>query len=709
MEIKIIDIIARELNLNNWQVKNVVELLNEGATIPFIARYRKEKSGQLDEVEIAQIRDRQIQLQELQKRKEYILQSIKEQDKLTDELERKIQGAYTLSALEDLYLPYKTKRKTRATIAKEKGLEPLADLILSHKHDKLNQLAKSYVGKKQGVKDIQDALAGARDIIAEKVNEDIRCRQSMRNLYKAESVVVAKVVKGKEQAGHKYESWFNHSEYLMDAPSHRILALLRGEQEGVLKLSAGPQEKNALDMMKRKFVKKNRGDSSVQVEMAVKDAYKRLLGPSMENEIRNLARKKADEEAIKIFATNLRQLLVAAPLGNKNILAIDPGFRTGCKVVCLNREGKLLHHEAVFPHPPQNYTEKAVKTIQGLVEAFEIEAIAIGNGTAGRETEVFVKKLPLTRDVLVVMVNESGASVYSASEIARKEFPDKDITVRGAVSIGRRLMDPLAELVKIDPKSIGVGQYQHDVDQNELQNSLGEVVESCVNKVGVDVNTASAELLTYVSGVGAALAANIVQHRNENGPFESRKELLKVKRFGPKAFEQAAGFLRIKNAKNPLDASGVHPESYKVVQQMAKDMKCGVQDLMKDASLRRGVHLPNYVNEQIGMPTLEDIMKELEKPGLDPREEFEAFAFDENVHSMEDLKPGMRLPGIVTNITAFGAFVDLGVHQDGLIHLSEMANHYVKDPNTILRISQQLMVKVLDVDLRRKRISLSLK
>ncbi|MFA8299646.1 MAG: Tex family protein [Hyphomicrobiales bacterium] len=709
MESKNIKIIASELNVKDWQIENTLQLLEEGATIPFISRYRKERTGQLDEVQISQIRERNLQLEEIEKRRKFILDTIEEQGKLSNDLKKKIQQAESLSLLEDLYLPYKPKRKTKATVAREKGLEPLAETILLQKDENINALAKTFVSKKKGVKDIQDALSGARDIIAEKVNEDISTRKSMRILYQNEAVVVAKVVKGKENEGHKYEAWFDHSEHLLEAPSHRILALLRGEQEGILKLSTAPNEKRSLDLLKRKFVKKNKSKSAEQVELAVKDGFKRLLGPSMENEIRALAKAKADEAAIRIFAENLRQLLLAAPLGHKNVLAIDPGFRTGCKLVCLNRQGDLIHSQTIYPHPPQENVVGSVKVIQGLVEAYQIEAIAIGNGTAGRETETLIRTMPLTRDVTIVMVNESGASIYSASEIARKEFPKHDITVRGAVSIGRRLMDPLAELVKIDPKSIGVGQYQHDVEQSSLQNSLADTVGSCVNNVGVDVNSASAELLTYVSGVGKTLANNIVDYRNKNGAFKSRKELMKVSRFGPKAFEQAAGFLRIHNAKNPLDKSAVHPESYGIVEKMAKKVGCKVDDLIVNPSLRKMIRLQDYVTQDVGLPTLNDIFKELEKPGRDPRQKFEAFSFAEGINEIEDLKEGMRLPGIVTNITAFGAFVDIGVHQDGLIHLSEMSHSYVKDPNEVVRLQQQVMVKVLNVDVKRKRISLSLK
>ncbi|MFA8450699.1 MAG: Tex family protein [Bacteroidales bacterium] len=709
MEEKNIKRLTLELGLKDWQVKNVLNLFEEGATIPFIARYRKERSGQLDEVEIAQIRESHARLLELEKRRTYVLETIEEQGKLSDDLRKKILSANNLLRLEDLFMPFKVKRKTKATIAREKGLEPLADIVFSQKEFRLNQIAKTFVSKNKGVKDIQAALSGARDIIAEKINEDLSCRDDMRKLYKFEAIVFAKVVKGKESEGHKYESWFNHQEHLMDAPSHRVLALLRGEQEGVLRLNAAPAEKRALDLIKRKFIHKGRGDSSDQMELAVKDSYKRLLGPSMETEIRNLARKKAEDEAIRIFAKNLRQLLVAAPLGHKYVLAIDPGFRTGCKLVCLNPEGRLLHNETIYPHPPQSNSESAVKVIQGLVEAYGIQAIAIGNGTAGRETEALVKKIPFMRELLIVMVNESGASIYSASKAARREFPNKDITVRGAVSIGRRLMDPLAELVKIDPKSIGVGQYQHDVDQNALNGSLSQVVESCVNKIGVDLNSASAELLTYVSGVGPSLAQNIVDYRNDNGPFNSRKELLKVKRFGPKAFEQSAGFLRIKDAKNPLDSSAVHPEQYKLVEKMAYDLNCNVSDLMKSASYRKAIRLDNYLSEEVGLPTLKDIMEELEKPGLDPRDSFEVFSFADNIHSIEDLKEGMRIPGIVTNITAFGVFVDIGVHQDGLVHLSELADRFIKDPNEVVSIHQQVIVKVMSIDTRRRRIGLSMK
>lgn len=700
--------IASELNIQDYQVRNVVKLLESDCTIPFIARYRKEMTGSLDEVMILAIKVRYYQLIELEKRRSAILESIKEQDKLTPELEQKLMQALTLSELEDLYLPYKPKRKTRATIAKAKGLEPLAVLILNQNKINLHEKAEQFIDAEKGVNSIEEALQGARDIIAETVNEDSTVRAKIRRLYEREAIISTKVVKDKELEGEKYEQYFEFSENIVKAPSHRILAMFRGENEGFLRLKLEPEEEKALDIIHKQFVKGN-NECSEQVEIALKDSYKRLLSSSIETEIRQTLKEKADKEAINVFAENLRQLLMAAPLGPKTILAIDPGFRTGCKVVCIDKQGNLLHNETIYPHQPQSERKAAASKIQTLVKSYKIEAIAIGNGTAGRETEAFIRAIPFDRDLIAIMVNESGASVYSASDIAREEFPDYDVTVRGAVSIGRRLMDPLAELVKIDPKSIGVGQYQHDVDQKLLHNSLDNMVVSVVNSVGVDINTASKQLLTYVSGLGPSLAQNIVEYRAKNGAFKSRKELKKVARFGDKAFEQAAGFCRILEPENPLDKSAVHPESYHIVEKMAKDLNCTIQDLMTNADLRKQIDLKKYITENVGLPTLQDIVNELAKPGRDPRKKFEMFEFDKNVHSMNDLVPGMVLPGIITNITAFGAFVDIGVHQDGLVHISHLSNTFVSNPNDVVKLYQHVTVKVLEVDVNRKRISLSMK
>jgi uncharacterized protein len=704
-----IDLIAKEMNLQRRQVMATLSLLGEGATIPFMARYRKEVTGSLDEVALATIRDRSEQLEQLDKRKESILKSMEERDLLTDELKSAMTGAQSLSELEDLYLPYRPKRRTRATIAREKGLEPLAKTLFEQNPNQdPDREAASYIDAEKGVEDIEAALKGARDIIAEWVNEDADARARMRILFNNKAIVSAKVMRGKEEEGAKYKDYFEWNEPIARIPSHRLLALRRGEKELILSLSIRPEEEEAFELLERQFVK-GRSASAEQVRMAVQDAYKRLMGPSMETEIRVASKDKADEEAIKVFVENLRQLLLAAPLGEKNVLALDPGFRTGCKVVCLDKQGNLLEHTAIYPHPPQRRISMATEVIHDLVARHKIEVIAVGNGTAGRETEAFVKDIGLPKEIAVVMVNESGASVYSASEAAREEFPDKDVTVRGAVSIGRRLMDPLAELVKIDPKSIGVGQYQHDVDQTQLKKSLDDTVESCVNGVGVEVNTASKQLLTYVSGLGPALAQNIVNFRQENGPFASRAQLKKVPRLGAKAFEQAAGFLRIRDAKNPLDRSAVHPESYPVVKQMATDLGVTVGQLMEDEALRRQIDLKKYVSETVGLPTLKDIMEELAKPGRDPREQFEMFQFAEGINEMEDLREGMVLPGIVTNIVDFGAFVDIGVHQDGLVHLSQMANRYIKHPTEVVKVHQKVKVKVIGIDLNRKRINLSMK
>jgi uncharacterized protein len=699
--------IAAELSVAEKQVSTTVGLLDEGATVPFISRYRKEMTGSLDEVQVAAIRDRIQQLRDLDKRREAILKSLTEMGKLTPELEKQINEAETMVALEDIYLPYRPKRKTRATAAREKGLQPLADLILEQKKVDLELEAAKYIDEEKGVNSVEEALAGARDIIAEHISENAEVRTKMRTLFLEKGTFQSKVITGKEEAGIKYKDYFDWTEPVKSAPSHRILAMRRGEKEEILWLDIQPEEDGAIQLLEGLFINGN-NDSSRQIELAITDGYKRLLKPSMETEIRLFTKKQADEEAIRVFAENARQLLMAAPLGQKRTMAIDPGFRTGCKVVCLDEQGKLLEYTAIFPHTGAGGAVEAEKTTKHLVSKYAIESIAIGNGTAGRETELFVRNLNMP-GINIVMVNESGASIYSASEAAREEFPDKDVTVRGAVSIGRRLMDPLAELVKIDPKSIGVGQYQHDVDQNKLQSSLDDTVISCVNAVGVELNTASKQILAYVSGLGPQLAQNIVDYRNENGAFKRRDQLKKVARLGDKAYEQAAGFLRIRDAENPLDTSAVHPERYNVVEQMAKDLKCSVKDLMSNQQLRKSIPLQKYVTETVGLPTLNDIMEELAKPGRDPREQFEAFSFTEGVNAITDLKIGMKLPGIVTNITNFGAFVDIGVHQDGLVHLSQITHRYIKDPNEVLKVHQKVEVTVTEVDVNRKRISLSMK
>lgn len=701
------NIIANELSLTDRQVRTVIGLLDEGATVPFISRYRKEMTGSLDEVQITHIRDRAQQLRDLDKRREAILKSIEEQGKLTPELQNQIFAVQTMSELEDLYLPYKPKRKTRASMAREKGLQPLADILLAQNPVNVQGEAEAFVNDDLGVADVEAALAGARDIIAETIAEDAEVRARVRKQFLETGQFVSRVVPGKEDAAQKYKDYFEWSEPLQSAPSHRVLAMRRGEKEELLYLDIDVPEEVVIPHIESLYIQ-GENDASQQVRLALHDGYKRLLKPSMETEIRVLTRQKADDDAIKVFAENARQLLLAAPLGQKRLLAIDPGFRTGCKTVVLDAQGNLLENTAIFPHTGAGGAAEAERTVRHLVEKYEIEAIAIGNGTAGRETEEFVRKLGLS-GVVIVMVNESGASIYSASETAREEFPDQDVTVRGAVSIGRRLMDPLAELVKIDPKSIGVGQYQHDVDQNKLQTALDDTVMSCVNAVGVELNTASKQILAYISGLGPALAQQIVNYRRENGPFSSRRELKKVPRLGDKAFEQAAGFLRIRNATHPLDASAVHPERYALVEQMAKDLGVEIAQLMKDESLRKQVDLKKYISEEVGLPTLNDIMAELAKPGLDPRDQFETFSFTDGVNSIADLRVGMKLPGIVTNITAFGAFVDIGVHQDGLVHLSQLANRFVSDPNEVVKVQQKVMVTVTEVDEKRKRISLSMK
>lgn len=700
--------IAGELSINPLQVIATVQLLDEGSTVPFISRYRKEMTGSLDEVAIANIRDRIEQLREIDKRREAILKSIEEQGKLTDELREKIEASETMSALEDLYLPYKPKKRTRATIAREKGLEPLAEKIYSQEKFDVTSEASQFIDQEKGVANEEEAIQGASDIIAEWINEDPEIRAKMRDLFINKGVYKSTVIKGKEEEGQKYKDYFDWEEPVRTAPSHRVLAMRRGEKELILSLDCAPPEESALTLLRDQLIKSN-SEASEIVEKAMTDSYKRLLKPSMETEARLFSKKQADEEAIEVFAKNLRQLLLSPPLGQKNVMAVDPGFRTGCKLVCLDRQGKLIFNTTIYPNEPQRKTQESSAIVMALCEKYQIEAIAIGNGTASRETESFIRSLGLPSYIAIVMVNESGASIYSASDVAREEFPDYDVTVRGSVSIGRRLMDPLAELVKIDPKSIGVGQYQHDVDQTSLKKSLDDVVVSCVNNVGVEVNTASKQILTYVSGLGPQLAQNIISYRNENGPFRDRASLRNVARMGEKAFEQAAGFLRIHNAENPLDQSAVHPESYGIVEKMAKELGCTVGELIKDPKKRKQIVLKKYVTEKVGLPTLEDIMKELEKPGRDPRETFEAFAFQENVNKIEDLKVGMKLPGIVTNITNFGAFVDIGVHQDGLVHISHIADEFVSSPSEKLSVHQKVNVTVLEVDPARKRISLSMK
>jgi len=700
--------IAGELAISAQQVSDTAQMIAEGATVPFIARYRKEVTGSLDEVAITAIRDRLEQLEELDNRRAAIIKSLNERNLLTPELEEKIAAAETMSVLEDIYLPFRPKRRTRATIAREKGLEALAVQIFAQQDFDVSAEAAAFISEDKGVATVDEALAGARDIIAEWVNEDQDARSRMRTLFLEKGVLSCKVLPDKVDAGIKYKDYYEWEEDVATAPSHRVLAMRRGEREEFLSLRMTPPEEEALRILEDMFVKGS-NEAAQQVGLAVHDCYKRLLSLSMETEIRLATKKRADETAIKIFADNLRQLLLAPPLGQKAVLAVDPGFRTGCKTVCLDRQGKLLAHEAVFPLMSDKAREEAARTVRNFCSTYSIEAIAVGNGTASRETEAFLKSLELAKDIPVVMVNESGASIYSASQLARDEFPDEDITVRGAVSIGRRLMDPLAELVKIEPKAIGVGQYQHDVDQNELQRSLDDTVISCVNAVGVEVNTASIQLLSYVSGLGPALAENIVQYRNENGPFATREELKKVKRLGAKAFEQAAGFLRIRGSVNPLDASAVHPESYAVVEKMAQDQGCSVADLIADDARRQKINLTDYVTGKVGLPTLKDIMAELAKPGRDPREQFENVIFADGIEKISDLIPGMKLTGVVTNITAFGVFVDIGVHQDGLVHLSEMADRFVKTPADVVKVNQKVEVTVLAVDVERKRISLSMK
>ncbi|NSW55905.1 MAG: RNA-binding transcriptional accessory protein [Armatimonadetes bacterium] len=700
--------IAEELSLRANQVRATADLLSEGATVPFISRYRKEATDSLDEVAVAAIRDRLEQLAELDSRREAILKSLEERELLTDDLRDRLNAAETLAVLEDIYLPYRPKRRTRATIARERGLEPLADLIFAQGDIDIVAEALAFVDPDKEVNDVEEALAGARDIIAERVNEDEIARATMRRLFAEKATLRSRVIPGKEEEGAKYRDYFEWEENLAQAPSHRVLAMRRGEDEGILSLRVSPPEEQALAMLRSQFVT-GEGAASEQVRLAVEDSYKRLLSLSMETEARMESKRRADEEAIQVFAGNLRQLLLAPPLGQKAVLALDPGFRTGCKLVCLDRQGKLLYNDTIFVTQSDRQRQVAAEMVRALCERHGVEAIAIGNGTASRETESFVRSLDLPESIACVMVDESGASIYSASEVAREEFPEHDVTVRGSVSIGRRLMDPLAELVKIDPKSIGVGQYQHDVDQAALRKALDDVVISCVNAVGVEVNTASKQLLSYVSGLGPKLAQAIVDYRNENGAFSSRRDLLKVPRLGPKAFEQCAGFLRIRDGENPLDASAVHPESYPIVERMAKDLGCDIRELMRDPEIRSRIKLDDYVTETFGMPTLQDILQELAKPGRDPRERFEAFQYADGIEQLEDLQPGMTLPGIVTNITKFGVFVDVGVHQDGLVHISQLADHFVKDPNDVVKLRQHVKVKVLEVDLERGRIALTMR
>lgn len=698
---------AQELGLQNFQIDGVAKLLDDGATIPFIARYRKEITGSLDEVMITSVRHRLNQLEELDSRRSAILKSLEQNGHLTDEIKEKVLSATTLAILEDIYLPYRPKRRTRGSAAREKGLEPLALSIFEQQGIDPAEAAKDYVDVEKGVETLEDALAGARDIIAELVNEDESARAKIRKLFFEKALIKSKISSGKEKEGIKFKDYFEWQEPAFQAPSHRILAMRRGEKEDILNLSISPDEQDATNILENLFIKSD-GKDAQQVKLSIHDAYKRLLSRSMETELRLATKQLADTDAIKIFAENLRHLLMAPPLGPKRIMGVDPGFRTGCKIACMDRQGKLLHYDNVYLHMSENKELESAKKIKHLCQEYAIEAIAVGNGTAGRETQAFIQGLKID-SIPILLVNEAGASIYSASEAARNEFPDLDLTIRGAVSIGRRLMDPLSELVKIDPKSIGVGQYQHDVDQAQLKNALDDVVASCVNAVGVDANTASIELLTYVSGLGPSLAANIVNYRNENGAFKDRKDLKKVPRLGPKAFEQCAGFLRINSGNNPLDASAVHPESYPIVEAMARDLNCSIDDLIKNKTLRDKIDIRKYTTETIGMPTLTDIVQELDKPGRDPRKSFDSFEFSRGVQQIGDLRPGMTLPGIITNVTAFGAFVDIGVHQDGLVHISELADKFIKNPSDVVQVHQKVTVKVLDIDIERKRISLSMK
>lgn len=699
-------IIARELQIKDSQVAAVATLLADGGTVPFIARYRKEATGLLDEIQIAAVRDRLLRLADLDKRRQAIITSLTERDLLDPKLHQAVLTAPSLSVLEDIYLPHRPKRRTRSLIAMGKGLEPLARTLFQQNHGPLK--AEKFINPEKSVYSVDEALAGARDIIAEWINEDPAVRAELRQLFSGKGQIISKVVKKNQETGSNFRDYFDWQEPVAKVPGHRVLAMLRGENEKVLTLAVRPPEEDAVALLQKRYVK----DSSTraeQINLAVQDSYKRLLAPSLENELRTKLKEQADQEAIKVFVDNLRELLLASPLGRKRVMALDPGFRTGAKLVCLDAQGKLLHFTTIYPTMSSAMSNEAGKIVTNLCQKYQIEAIGIGNGTAGRETEGFVRALNLTQEIIITMVDESGASIYSASEIARAEFPDHDLTVRGSVSIGRRLQDPLAELVKLDPKAIGVGQYQHDVNQTALRKSLDDTVASCVNSVGVELNTASAELLAHVSGLGPVLAQNIIKYRNENGHFTSRKKILKVPRLGAKAFEQCAGFLRIQDAKNPLDASAVHPEQYLIVEQMAKDCGCRVIDLIEDPEVRKKIDIKSYVNDGVGLPTLTDIVTELAKPGRDPRQTFSVFSFAEGIKSMDDLQEGMRLPGLVTNVTKFGAFVDIGVHQDGLVHISQLADRFVKDPNEVVKVRQQLMVRVLEVDAKRKRISLSLK
>ncbi len=701
--------IANLLNLNTKDVTATIDLIDEGATVPFISRYRKEATGSLDEVQVAKIRDEIERLRQLEDRREFILKSINSQNKLTDELKKLIFEAETLSKLEDLYLPYKPKRRTKATIAKEKGLESLAHFILEQKNNFIFEEAEKFISIEKGVHSVIDALEGARDIIAEIISENALVRESIRDLFKKTANIKSKVIKGKEDVGEKFNDYFEWEEKLMSCPSHRLLAMRRGEKEDILILDLVVDTDEALSLIEKKIIT-SRGEAANQLKQSILDGYKRLLNPSIEAEMRLHTKQIAEEKSILVFADNLRELLLASPLGEKAILGIDPGFRSGCKVVALNKQGKLLQEAVIYPHEPQKQKNEAEMIVLAFCQKHQIEAIAIGNGTASRETEQFIRNIDvLPKEISVIVVSEAGASVYSASDVAREEFSDYDLTVRGAVSIARRLADPLAELVKIDPKAIGVGQYQHDVDQTLLKNKLDEVVGSCVNAVGVELNTASKQLLSYVSGIGPNLAQNIVDYRNENGPFKSRKELLKVPRMGEKVFELAAGFLRVRDGIHPLDKSAVHPESYYIVETMAKDVNASIIDLIENKELRSKIKPANYVTELIGLPTLKDIIIELDKPGRDPRKSFEIFSFDESVHNINDLREGMRLPGIVTNVTNFGAFVDIGVHQDGLVHISQLAENFIDDPNKVVKVGQKVWVNVSEIDVKRKRIALSMK
>ncbi|MBK8396654.1 MAG: RNA-binding transcriptional accessory protein [Leptospiraceae bacterium] len=703
-------ILAKELQISEKQIIGTVQLLEEGATIPFISRYRKEVTGSLDEVQIADISSRMSQLIELEKRRETVLHTIEEQGKLTEELRKKITNTYDPVELEDLYLPYKPKRKTKASVAREKGLEPLALFVMEQSKNNLSEFAKSFLSKEKGVNSIEDALQGARDILAEMISETKEVRSIIRSQFQKQAIVKSSVLKSKEEEGSKYKDYFEYEEPLQKCPSHRFLAIMRGVNEDILKLSISPDHDTAIHAIENTIIKKNATrESKEELNLAIKDSYKRLLQPSIETEFRQMTKEKADLEAIHVFSLNLRQLLLSSPLGQKRIMGVDPGFRTGCKIVCLDSEGNFLFNSTIYPHAPQNEVEKSRAMILDLAKKFKTEAVAIGNGTASRETESFFKGIAFPSPVEIFIVNEAGASIYSASKIAREEFPDQDVTVRGAVSIGRRLLDPLAELVKIEPKSIGVGQYQHDVDQSLLHSRLDQVVESCVNLVGVNLNTASKHLLAYVSGIGPTLAESIVSFRKEHGQFKSRKQLLKVPRLGEKAFEQCAGFLRIPNSENPLDNSAVHPEVYSIVEKMAKDLKADVPTLLKDASLQKKIQLKDYLTDEIGLPTLSDIVKELSKPGLDPRQKAKSFSFDDSIQTIDDLTEGLILPGIVNNLTNFGAFVNIGIKESGLLHISQISNQFIKSPSDVLQLNQQVKVKVVSIDKERKRVQLTMK